>query len=197
MTPAGRHVQLSPRSWVAHAPGWLPEPDQALQHLLAELPWTQQVLHLYGRTVAQPRLTAVCGRSMDPASRYRRPNPEAPWTPTAWAVREAVCGAVPSWEPNGLIANRYRDGADSISWHADDEPALGPQPIVVSVSLGAGRTFRLRPRGGGPTTLVQLGHGDLLVMGGDTQREFLHAINKSGRTTGTRVSLTYRRYGDT
>jgi alkylated DNA repair dioxygenase AlkB len=196
MTTASHRLELSPLSWVEHVPGWLPGADRVLERLLCELPWGQQVLHLYGRKVAQPRLTALCGRSMDPASRYRRPNREMPWTPTAAMVRDAVARSVPDWEPNGLIANRYRDGADSISWHADDEPALGSRPLVVSVSLGARRTFRLRPRDGGPTTLLELEHGDLLVMRGETQREFVHAINKSARPTGPRLSLTYRRYDD-
>jgi alkylated DNA repair dioxygenase AlkB len=139
-------------------------------------------------------LTAVCGLSMDPASRYLRPAPERPWTPAAAAVRDLVAAELPGWGPTGLIGNGYRTGDDSISWHGDDEPALGTDPVVVSVSLGAPRAFRLRPRGGGPSTVVELGHGDLLVMGGRTQTEFVHAITKTERVVGPRVSLTFRRY---
>lgn len=193
------HIQLSARSWLIHCPRWWPTPDVTMQQLLRELRLQQEHIHMYGRTLPQPRLTAVAGRSMDPASRYRRPNPDAPWTRTASAVRDAVIEAMRAvadgWEPNGLIANCYRSGAkDSIGWHADDEPALGVDPIVASVSFGATRRLRFKCPGPGPTLhTVDLSAGDLLVMGGATQSEFQHAINRQA-DAGTRLSLTFRRY---
>ena len=189
-----QHLQLTEHSWLRHVPAWAHDADVALSSLTEELAWKVEYLNLYGRVVPQPRLTAVCGRSMDPATRYRRPNPVQPWSPVAGALRSLVAAEVPGWEPNGLIANRYRDGADSISWHADDEPALGPSPVVASVSFGARRGFRLKPRSGGPAITVDLSHGDLLIMGGATQQEYVHAIAKSKRVNGPRVSLTFRRY---
>jgi alkylated DNA repair dioxygenase AlkB len=192
---AGRTFHLSQRSWVRHEPGWAASADRLYESLVGELAWRRESLQLYGREVLQPRLTAVCGRSMSPASRYRAPNPAAPWTATAEVVLDAVADDVPGWVPNGLIANLYRDGQDSIAWHADDEPALGPNPVVVSVSLGATRTCRFRRRGGGPTVAaLDLADGDLVVMGGHTQAEFEHAINKTRRVDGPRLSLTFRRY---
>ena len=187
-------LQLSDNSWVEHHRAWVPSPDQALRRVTGELAWEQVRLNMYGKVVAQPRLTAVCGKSMSPASRYRRPNPDTPWTATTERIRQLVASALPDWEPNGLLANWYRDGSDSISWHADDEPALGHRPTVVSISLGATRTFVLRPRATGPRTPIELGHGDLLIMGGHTQREYLHSIAKVGRPTDSRVSLTFRHY---
>ncbi|MGO4599669.1 alpha-ketoglutarate-dependent dioxygenase AlkB [Terrabacter sp. 2RAF25] len=146
---------LSARSWLLHYPGWWPTPDRTMQQLLRELPLRQEHIRPYGKTVPQPRLTAVAGRSMDPASRYRRANPDAPWTTTASTVRdavaEAVCTVAGGWQPNGLIANLYRRGAtDSIGWHADDEPALGVDPVVVSVSFGGTRRMRFKRPGPGP-----------------------------------------------
>lgn len=192
-------IELSARSWLVHRLGWWPSPDVTMQQLLDELPLRQEHITMYGKTVPQPRLTSVAGRSMDPASRYRRPNPDAPWTPTARAVRDAVVEGVRTvtdgWEPNGLIANYYRTGAtDSIGWHADDEPALGADPVVVSVSFGANRRMRFKRPGPGPTLMtLDLSAGDLLVMGGATQSEFQHAINRQANA-GSRLSLTFRRY---
>lgn len=120
---AATRTHLSPNSWIDHCRHWLPNPDTTLLALASELPWQQEHLNMYGKSLAQPRLTAVCGVSMNPASRYRRPNPDAPWTATADRVRNLVKHEVANWEPNGLIANRYRNGADSISWHSDSEPA--------------------------------------------------------------------------
>jgi alkylated DNA repair dioxygenase AlkB len=147
---ATQRIQLSPHSWLDHTACWLPGSAAALTDLLAELPWTQEQLSMYGRRVNQPRLTAVCGRSMDPASRYTRRNADEPWTPRAQAIRALVAAAVPSFDPNGLIANHYRDGKDSISWHADDENALGRYPLIASVSLGASRTYA-QPAAGPPS----------------------------------------------
>lgn len=132
---------------------------------------------------------------MSPASRYRQANPDAPWTPTAARILDRLKDELPTWHPNGMIANWYRTGADSISRHADDEPALGPAPMVVSVSLGATRNFDLHLANGGPRAArFQLGHGDLLVMGPHVQAEFVHSIAKVQAVTGPRISLTFRQY---
>lgn len=189
-----QHIQLSSRSWIRHVRDWADPTGDDLAALQSELDWQQEYIHLYGRTVPQPRLTAVCGRSMNPASRYRRPNPTQPWTPTTEAVLRRVTAEVPDWHPNGLIANLYRDGSDSISFHADNEPTLGDQPTVASVSYGASRRFQLKPKAGGAVHVLDLNHGDLLIMGGATQAEYLHAITKTKRVSDLRLSLTFRRY---
>jgi len=187
-------MQLSPFSWLELHHGWLPAPGPAMAALTNELAWTQQAIPMFGKDVLQPRLTAVCGKSMKPASRYRRANPDTPWTPMAAQVLDRVHRTCPAWRPNGLIANWYRDGADSIDWHSDSEPALGQDPTVVSASLGATRTFLLKPRDGGPKTAIKLGDGDLLIMGGRTQSEYRHSIAKVQQPTGARISLTFRHY---
>ena len=187
-------THLSDNSWVIHRRQWLPDADSTIAALTSELVWRQEHLNMFGRSVPQPRLTAVCGVSMDPASRYRKPNPITPWTATAGHVRDLVKNEVVDWEPNGLIANRYRDGTDSIGWHSDSEPALGPRPLVVSVSLGESRVLLLRRGDGGQRRAFELVHGDLFVMGGATQEEFVHSISKVGRPVGERISLTFRAY---
>lgn len=187
-------IQLSQTSWLEHTPGWLSDADATMTALRHELSWTQEHLWMFGKQVPQPRLTAVCGKSMDPASRYRTAKADTPWPPTAKRVLDRITSEMPGWTPNGLIANWYRNGSDSIGWHSDAEPALGPSPIVVSVSLGGTRDFLLRPKPGGPRTVVKLAHSDLLVMAGDTQLEFQHSIAKTTRHMTPRLSLTFRRY---
>jgi alkylated DNA repair dioxygenase AlkB len=97
----------------------------------------------------------------------------------------------------GVLANYYRDGRDSMGWHADDERELGPTPDdirVASISLGAPRRFVLRSRGVDPSRRIELalGHGDLLIMAGTTQRHYQHAVPKTARPVGPRLNLTFR-----
>jgi alkylated DNA repair dioxygenase AlkB len=87
--------------------------------------------------------------------------------------------------------NLYRDGKDSVAWHRDKIPARIPQPVVALVSLGEPRRFLLRPRGGGASRPFPLGHGDLLVTGGETQRTWEHAVPKVARA-GPRISIAFR-----
>jgi alkylated DNA repair dioxygenase AlkB len=95
---------------------------------------------------------------------------------------------------NSVLLNLYRNGRDSMGWHADDEPELGPAPAIASVSLGALRRFRLRPRAGlvhAPLSL-DLPHGSLLLMRGPTQQHWQHALPKTARPVGPRLNLTFR-----
>jgi len=98
---------------------------------------------------------------------------------------------------NSALANAYRDGRDSMGWHSDDEKELGRAPLIASVSLGAERRFLLRPRvrtaeGRAPASGLTLEHGSLLVMKGDSQRRFQHALPRTRKPTGLRINLTYR-----
>jgi alkylated DNA repair dioxygenase AlkB len=188
-------THLDDDCWHLHIPGWLEAPADITSLLCAELPWRQEQLRLYGEWINQPRQTAVAGISYSPASRYLSRNPDAPWTPRVAQLRDLVGMVVPDWQPTGMIANLYRDGNDSISWHADDESALGTNPIVASLSFGNARPFRFRRAGGGPMTHeVTLEHGDLLVMAGATQSRFQHSIPKSRVINSPRLSLTFRKY---
>jgi alkylated DNA repair dioxygenase AlkB len=96
---------------------------------------------------------------------------------------------------NHVLINRYRDGSDSIGLHADDEPELGLDPIVATMSLGATRRFVLKPRRArfGPDHSLDVEHGSLLVMGGACQRHYVHGVPRQAGVTGERISLTFRR----
>ena len=87
--------------------------------------------------------------------------------------------------------NLYRDGADSVAWHRDRIPPEIVDPVVALVSLGEPRTFLLRPQGGGKSRAFKLGHGDLLVTGGQTQRRFEHSVPKV-KASGARMSIAFR-----
>lgn len=100
---------------------------------------------------------------------------------------------------NTCLANYYRDGSDSVSWHADDEPELGANPVIASVSLGAARKFAIRNATDGgrsagkrDTWSTDLGGGDLLVMRGDSQSRYHHSVPKTSRPIGARINLTFR-----
>ena len=95
---------------------------------------------------------------------------------------------------NGVLLNYYRDGRDTMGWHADDEPELDPEAPIASLSLGASRTFRLRPRGVAAAPLdLELGDGDLLVMDPPTQRHWQHALPRRLRLREPRLNLTFRK----
>jgi alkylated DNA repair dioxygenase AlkB len=95
---------------------------------------------------------------------------------------------------NCVLANLYRNGNDSMSWHADNERELGPSPTICSVSFGATRRFVLKHKNTGQKVTVDLEHGDVLVMGGMTQERWLHAIPKTSKKVDRRMNLTFRRH---
>lgn len=172
----------------------LPLPGPALlARLRAEIPWQTRSITLFGRTHLQPRLICWMG---DPDARYRYSGQSwepVPWHPLVDALRarvEALSGA----RFNAVLLNLYRDGADSMGFHADDEPELGPEPAIASLSIGAARVmhFRHRRNRAEPTRRVPLDDGSLLVMRGTTQAHWQHAIPKTRRPIGPRINLTFR-----
>lgn len=166
-----------------------------LAELTATIPWQQQPIKLFGKEIMQPRLTAWHG---DASATYRYSGltlPPRPWTPALLQLRrqvEAAAGA----QFNSVLLNLYRTGQDSMGWHADDEPELGPEPSIASVSLGAVRNFRLKPRDQVHTShapvSLPLASGSLLLMRGPTQQYWLHALPKTARTQEPRLNLTFR-----
>lgn len=175
------------------------EADSLLTVLWKELQWSQREITLFGRRVMQPRLVAWYG---DPAATYGysglRLQPLA-WHPGLQALREKLEQF--AGNPfNSVLANAYRDGSDSMGWHSDDEPELGLEPLIASLSLGAERAFLVRPRirseqGGPRSQRLVPAHGSLLVMRGSSQRLYQHAVPKTRRPVNLRINLTYRLVG--
>jgi len=175
-------------------PGWL-EPaaaDRLLGLLQQEIPWEIHCIRLFGREVDSPRLSCWMG---DPQARYRYSGSEFsphPWHPALRELAERLQAELGETF-NSVLANRYRNGHDSMGWHSDDEPELGPQPVIASLSLGATRRFVLKHRHD-PTLKAEwaLDHGSLLVMAGATQRHYKHALPRTARPIGERINLTFR-----
>jgi alkylated DNA repair dioxygenase AlkB len=166
--------------------------DRLLVELRNTTAWRQETITLYGRKIDQPRLTAWYG---DTGTNYVYSgimNVPLPWTPAILEVKqevEAPCGVV----FNSVLLNRYRTGRDSVSWHADDEPEFGEEPVIASVSFGGTRTFQLRhKKRRDMKASVDLTHGSLLIMRGGTQANWLHQIPKTARPVAERLNLTFR-----
>ncbi|UOQ54289.1 alpha-ketoglutarate-dependent dioxygenase AlkB family protein [Hymenobacter cellulosivorans] len=167
-----------------------------LTELTTSIAWRQEPIKLFGKEVLQPRLTAWYG---DAGAQYSYSG--LTWQPLPWTLElqelreqvEAACGT----SFNSVLLNLYRHGQDSMGWHADNEPELGREPVIASVSLGAARNFRLRPRDPQRTphepVTLELPSGSLLVMRGSTQQHWLHAVPKTARPIGPRLNLTFRR----
>lgn len=183
---------------IDYQPGFL-SPTEArglLESLASGLDWRQRDVVLFGKRVPQPRLTAWCS---DPGVRYTysglRLEPCA-WHPALAGLRERLAKEL-DYPFNSVLANAYRDGQDSMGWHADDEPELGPEPLIASVSLGASRRFRVRPHPGRVSDLqprgLDLAPGSLLVMRGQSQALWQHCVPKTKKAVGLRINLTFRR----
>lgn len=167
--------------------------DRLLNELSEEGDWAAREIVMFGRSILQPRLTAFHG---DPGVAYRysgRTLAAAPWSPALVRLREELEQRL-GQRFNCVLGNLYRSGQDSMGWHADNEPELGPEPTIASLSLGADRRFQIKARepGAGRYQLT-LAHGSLLVMAGDMQRHWLHQLPKSRAVTAPRINLTFRR----
>lgn len=179
---------------------WLPafltavESEQAMVDLHSSVPWSNHTVRMFGRSMPSPRMSCWMG---EPEALYRYSGQDyapLPWLPRiqTWRMRlEQSTGA----HFNSVLLNLYRDGKDHMGWHADDEPELGPEPTIASLSLGAARDFVLKPRAKpcAERIVVPLASGDLLLMRGCLQRDWLHALPVRKRVGGPRINLTWRR----
>lgn len=157
---------------------------------LLDLPWEARAIRLYGRLVMQPRLITWAGPVPYTYSGQTLP-PRRP----SEALQELfeLVRTVTGESFNHVLCNRYRDGNDSIGWHSDDEPELGTDPLIVSLSFGEPRRFLLRPKASGlEAQEYTLGRGDLLIMGRGTQARYEHSVPKTKQARGERVNLTFR-----
>lgn len=163
-----------------------------LSSLKQELVWQQPKVRLFGKTFPVPRQVAWAG---DPGLEYSYSgltHTMDGWTTTTSAIRDIIEEKT-GFAVNSVLLNYYHNGQHSMGWHADNEPELGHQPVIVSLSLGAPRRFILRHNKTRETFELQLGQGDLLVMYGDTQHCWQHSLPKTAKSVGERLNLTYRR----
>jgi alkylated DNA repair dioxygenase AlkB len=184
---AVRRVELTGGAWVDVRPGWLTGAADLFARLVADVPWRAEKRQMYDRVVDVPRLLCFYGEEdglPDPALEECRARLSAHYGPE---LGEPFVTA-------GLCL--YRDGRDSVAWHGDTiGRAAREDTMVAIVSLGSPRALMLRPRGGGPARRYELGHGDLIVMGGSCQRTWEHAVPKTARPVGPRLSMQFRPRG--
>jgi alkylated DNA repair dioxygenase AlkB len=186
-----------PDAIVTFDPQWLSVDlgNLLLDRLREDIAWETHRVRLFGREHASPRLSCWIG---DPGTAYRYSGTVFepwPWPALLLPVRERLCAELGT-PFNSVLANRYRDGRDCMGWHSDDEPELGAEPVIASLSLGATRRFVLKRRSDPARKLaLELPHGSLLVMAGATQRHYRHALPRTARPVGERINLTFRRIG--
>jgi alkylated DNA repair dioxygenase AlkB len=183
-----RRTWLTSTAWVDHLPGWLSGSDALFHQLLEHVPWTAERRWMYAREVEVPRLACfyetgvplpdpILVRARDMLSDHYEPELGERLTTTGMCL--------------------YRGGSDSVAWHGDTVGRSKTEDTVVAIlSLGWARTLALRPRGGGGARhRFALGHGDLVVMGGSCQRTWEHAVPKTTRMVGPRISVQFRAHG--
>ena len=176
--PTFERIHLDDHTWVDVAREWLVGADIVLEHLVDVVPWRQSRRKMYGEIVDEPRLSKWY--------RYDEPLPHPLLGPVRTALNDRYQVRMGSY---GM--NYYRNGRDSVAWHRDTEMRHLDRTLVAIVTLGAARPFLLRRHGGGPSTDIHPGSGDLLVMGGRAQAEWEHAVPKVA-ACGPRISVMLR-----
>jgi alkylated DNA repair dioxygenase AlkB len=179
-------VPLSGGAWIDVQRGWLTGADVLFERLRDGVPWRAERRQMYERVVDVPRLLAFYYETM--------PLPDRVLVDLKFALdRHYTPELGEPFATAGLCL--YRDGRDSVAWHGDRIGRSSTHDTMVAiVVLGEPRAFLLRPRGGGATVRHDLGHGDLIVMGGSAQRTWEHAVPKSARHVGPRISIQFRPY---
>lgn len=168
------------------------ESDHLLSELKSSTKWKQEQIKMYGKLIEIPRLTAWYG---DPERSYTyskiKMNPE-PWTSVLLEIKAKI-EALAEVKFNSVLLNLYRGGSDGVAWHSDDEPELGENPVIGSVSFGENRRFMFRHKGNKDLKQeVNLAHGSLLIMKGKTQHNWQHQIPKVSQKVEPRINLTFR-----
>ena len=170
------------------------EARSLFERLQEEIPWEQRQVRMFGKWIDQPRLVAWFGDSDAPYTYSGLTLKPHPWTPTVEECRRR-CEALAGVSFNSGLANLYRTGQDTVGWHSDDEPELGDEPVIASVSFGATRRFDLRHKSGEPTIKADLVPGSVLIMSGRCQSHWKHQVARTKRVDGPRINLTFRRLG--
>lgn len=172
---------------------FLARDSKAIFSLLREqTPWRADVIRIAGREVLIPRLQAWYG---DADAKYAYSGlslSPLPWSRCLLRIKDVV-ERLSGASFNSVLLNLYRDGRDSIGWHSDDEPELGAEPVIASLSFGATRVFSLRQKKPGVQKLkMALPSGSLLLMSGRLQQCWQHQLPKTQIPVGERINLTFR-----
>lgn len=176
---SARRTELDAHSWVELVPGWISGPEPLFDRLATAVPWSQRYRTLFEQRVLEPRLTGEY--------RSLRGVPHDMLVTAARVLSEHYSVAYDS-----LWLNLYRDGEDSTGWHRDRFSCRKPECIVPVLTLGATRRFQLKPRGGGTALSFSPHSGDLIVMGGRCQRDWVHGVPKLPEVSEPRISVNFQ-----
>ncbi len=192
--PAQDFLKLPmPDAEVYYAPHFFTKAESNLyfEQLQQSINWRQESIKMFGRELPMPRLTAWYGdKGYTYSGLYNEPQP---WLPVLLELKSRAEEASGD-KYNSVLLNYYRAGNDSMGWHQDNEPELGPQPGIASISFGGERrfSFKHRTRRDLKPVSINLEHGSLLLMKGQTQHHWLHSLPKTTRPVAPRINLTFR-----
>jgi alkylated DNA repair dioxygenase AlkB len=176
-----KRITLDAHSWVEVVPGWISGARILLERLTTAVPWRQHDRRMFDQVFREPRLTAEY--------RSLRNVPEQ-----ATALLEAARALSRHYGVayDSLWLNLYRDGQDSTGWHRDRFSCQRAECIVPVLSLGATRRFLIKPRSGGNSIAFKPGSGDLIVMGGRSQEDWVHSVPKDPGIAERRISINFQ-----
>jgi hypothetical protein len=189
-------MNLLPRDGIVEYPGRIFSPEESValfEALLTTTPWLPDEVILFGRKRILSRKVAWMGDAGFTYSYSGTSKTASPWTAPLLIIRERaekLCGHA----FNSCLLNLYHDGSEGMGWHSDDEKTLGRNPVIASVSLGAERPFRFKHRLTKEVVPLILENGSLLVMKGETQHHWLHALPKTRKANSPRINLTFRAF---
>ncbi|GAA4829533.1 alpha-ketoglutarate-dependent dioxygenase AlkB [Algivirga pacifica] len=169
------------------------EADTYIHQLMEEIIWKQEEIKLFGKVHPLPRKTAWYGDKGITYTYSGLQNQPERWSPTLLTLKERIENLLEGPTFNSVLLNWYRDGNDKMGWHSDDEPSLGRNPVIASISLGAPRFFDLRHKKDKTRKhRLELTSGSLLVMQGELQHHWVHQVPVQKRVKEGRINLTFR-----
>lgn len=182
-----------PNAEISYIPGFVnaATANDYLQLFLKTLDWQQHYIRIFGKTIPQPRLTALYAENEKTYSYSNLQLTPTTFTPKLQTLQVLLSGYT-GIHFTHCLANLYRDGSDSMGWHADDEPELGKNPVIASLSFGGKRNFQLKHKSRDMKYQLELEHGSLLLMAGTTQEYWKHQLPKTSKPVPPRVNLTFR-----
>ncbi|MCH7415181.1 alpha-ketoglutarate-dependent dioxygenase AlkB [Belliella sp. R4-6] len=180
---------------VIYYPNFFPDSlsNELFLALQEDIEWIQEPIWMFGKKIMQPRLTALYG---DPKIAYKYSGIEMQakdWNHHLIKIKNSI-EELCQTEFSHVLLNYYRDGQDSMGWHRDNERSLGNRPLIASVSFGTTREFQLRKYDEKQLKKsINIAHGSLLLMQGDTQQYWEHQLPKSKKIKNPRINLTFRK----
>ncbi|MDA9048687.1 alpha-ketoglutarate-dependent dioxygenase AlkB [Gammaproteobacteria bacterium] len=167
------------------------EANDLLINCIAGLPWESMKIKMFGKEVVIPRLQCWVGDKGCEYSYSGKKLNRQPWTPELLMIKEKISQHA-NLNFNSVLVNFYRDGQDSMGWHADDEPELGKNPTIAALSFGGERDLVFRNILSKETLSIPQPHGALIIIDGQTQQYWQHAIKKTKKVISPRINLTFR-----